>query len=155
MAESAARPDRTLLAILCVIAALVIVALAALFLRSAPKPLDPASPAGVVQLYAAAVIEGDRTAAAKYLAAGSQSGCEPSTTSFTDSVRVTLISTTERTDSATVRVSVTITFDSGPFGTNEQETEEIFNLVKAANGEWRIAAAPWPLAICPASKLAP
>ncbi|MEC5150850.1 hypothetical protein [Cryobacterium sp. GrIS_2_6] len=43
------RPDRTLIAVLSVIAVLVIVALVVVFSRGAPEQLDQATPAGVVQ----------------------------------------------------------------------------------------------------------
>ena len=71
MSAPAGRPDRILISVLSVIACLVLAALAAVFFRGQPEPLDEGTPAGVVQRYAAAVLDGDETTAAGYLAARS------------------------------------------------------------------------------------
>lgn len=68
MSAPAGRPDRILIVILSIIAVLVAVALAAVFFRGQPELLDEGTPAGVVQRYAAAVLDGDEAAAAGYLA---------------------------------------------------------------------------------------
>jgi hypothetical protein len=69
------RPDRTLLAIVAAIAALVVVALIVVFTRGEPAPVDEATPAGVVQRYSAAVIAGDEAAAAAYLTDTAKDRC--------------------------------------------------------------------------------
>ena len=60
------RPDRTLISVLAIIAGLVAVALAVVFFRGGPQPLAESTPAGVVQRYAAAVLNNDGAAAARY-----------------------------------------------------------------------------------------
>ncbi|MBM7502642.1 hypothetical protein ACFPER_04120 [Agromyces aurantiacus] len=147
-AESAPRPDRTLLVILGIIVALVIVALVVVFSRGEPELLDESTPEGVVQRYSAAVIDGDEQAAKEYLVAEVADDCvriEPATGA---DLRVTLVDTEEREDSADVRVLLTISYGGGgPFGSDEYQEDGVFDLVRDG-GEWRIETAPWPLTIC-------
>lgn len=143
----ARKPDRILIVIVCGIALLVIVAISVVFSRGEPEALDEATPAGVVQRYSMAVIEGDTATANSYQTEASRSRC----TGFfgnTESTRVVLISTTERPDTATVRVSiVTTSSESGPFGPSEYETEDAFSLVKV-NDKWMVEQAPYQLMSC-------
>lgn len=146
--NASSRPDRTLLVILSVIGVLVIVALAVVFSRGEPELLDESTPAGVVQRYSSAVIEGDESAALEYLTDEAQRDCEKFENASTDNVRVTLVSTTEREDSADVKVSIVTSYEGGgPFDSSEYETEEVFDLVKA-DGGWLIDRTPWPLTVC-------
>lgn len=148
MNAAPARPDRTLIVILSVIAVLVIVALAVVFTRGEPKLLDESTPAGVVQRYSAAVISGDEDAAVEYLAPALRVGCDTYVPTYVENVRVTLGSTTERADSADVNVFIVTTYqDGGPFGPSESEVAENFNLDKV-DGKWLISTTPWPLTIC-------
>lgn len=142
------RPDRTLLAILAAIAVLVVVALAVVFTRGEPAPLDASTPAGVVQRYAAAVIDGDETAAAGYLSDAARNTCSAVERSGVDKLRVTLVSTTERADSADVKVLITVFEGGGPFGSSEYQVEDVFDLVKTGD-KWLIDNAPWQLTVCP------
>jgi hypothetical protein len=153
MSAPAGRPDRILIVILSIIAVLVAVSLASVFFRGQPELLDEGTPAGVVQRYAAAVLDGDEAAAAGYLAERSGRQCSP-TDSRTGGMRVTLVSTTERDASADVRVAISVSNGTGPFGSEEYETEDVFDLVKV-NGRWLIETAPWRLTICPASAVKP
>lgn len=142
------RPDRTLLAILAALAVLVIVALAVVFTRGDPAPLDAATPAGVVQRYAAAVIDGDEAAAAAYLSDAARNRCGAAERSGVDRLRVTLVATTERADSADVRVLITVFQGGGPFGSSEYQVEDVFDLAKTGD-KWLIDHAPWQLTVCP------
>jgi hypothetical protein len=142
------KPDRTLLALLAGIGVLVIVALAVVFTRGQPAALDGGTPAGVVQRYSAAVIAGDVNAAAAYLSDSARNSCGSFEPMAADNLRVTLVSTTERTDSADVRVVVTLSGSGGPFGNSEYQVDGVFDLVKTG-GTWLINSAPWPLAVCP------
>ena len=63
--------------ILCLIGALVVVALVVVFTRGAPAPLDESTPEGVVQRYSAAVIEGDEATAITYLVPALGDDCVP------------------------------------------------------------------------------
>lgn len=147
MSAPAGRPDRILIVILSVIAGLVVLALAAVFFRGQPEPLAADTPAGVVQRYAEAVLDGDEAGAARYLAESSGRQCGP-VDSVTRSLRVTLLSTTERPESADVHVVLTVSNGNGPFGNPEYETEDVFDLVKV-NGKWLVKTAPWQLTVCP------
>jgi hypothetical protein len=141
-------PDRTIPAILAAIAVLVIVALAVVFTRGQPAALDQGTPAGVVQRYSAAVIAGDETAAAAYLSDSAKNACGTGEQPAADNLRVTLVSTTERADSADVKVLITAAEPGGPFGSSEYQTDAVFDLVHAG-GTWLISNAPWPLTVCP------
>lgn len=154
MSAPAGRPDRILIVILSIIAVLVAVALGAVFFRGQPELLDEGTPAGVVQRYAAAVLDGDEAAAARYLAERSGRQCSPTDRRTAGGMRVTLVSTTERDTSADVRVAISISNGTGPFGSEEYETEDVFDLVKV-NGRWLVETAPWQLTICPAPAVKP
>lgn len=148
MGDTPRKPDRILLALLGVVGVLVVVALAVVFTRGGPPALDPASAAGVVQRYSSAVIDGDTATADSYLTNEARKMCgggyysgEPKPS------RVVLVSTTERSDSATVRVSIVHSAPGGPFGPSEYEMEDSFRLSKAG-GKWLIEQAPYPLQAC-------
>ncbi|MBC7441795.1 MAG: hypothetical protein H7311_04620 [Ramlibacter sp.] len=153
MSTANGKPDRTLIILLSVIAVLVMVALVVVFTRGEPEALDPGTPEGVVQGYATAVIEGDEQAAGEYLTEDAFAGCDTFDRGPTDGLRVTLVSTTERADSADVKVSIVTSSGNGPFGADEYESEGVFDLVKA-DQRWLIVDAPYELAICPNPKAA-
>lgn len=148
MNAAARKPDRTLTVILAVIALLVVVALAVVFSRGTAPLLDESTPQGVVQRYTAAVIEGDEATAATYLTEAARSQCINFESPFTNKLRVTLVSTTERPASADVKVLITVSNGGGPFGSSEYETEDVFDLVKT-NGRWLVDSAPYQLRVCP------
>jgi hypothetical protein len=145
--EPSTRPDRTLLVILAVIIGLVVVALIVVFSRGEPQSLDESTPEGVVQRYATAVIDGDESAAKGYLEPELADDCIPLETAPTDRMRVTLVTTTERNDTADVEVLIAWSYDEGPLGGSGIEEAGTFDLVKTGDG-WRIENAPWPLTIC-------
>ncbi|WP_306895087.1 hypothetical protein [Agromyces albus] len=147
MESSVAKPDRTLIVILGVIGVLVIVALIVVFASGEPEPLDESTPEGVVQRYSAAVIEGDEAVAMEYLVPELADSCERTAIGPVDGMRVTLVSTTERDDSADVNVLMVTSYDGGLFGSSEYEEEAVFDLV-AADGGWLIESAPWSLSVC-------
>ncbi|MET0716290.1 MAG: hypothetical protein ABWY23_06200 [Mycetocola sp.] len=145
MTHAAAAARRNLILLLGVIAVLVIVALVVVFTRGEPELLDESTPEGVVQRYSTAVLEGDDDAAMDYLSAGAQEECGTVQNTSADDIRVTLISTDRREDSADVRVQVS-RHEGGAFG-SEYSYEEDFRLVQEG-GDWVIETAPWELAIC-------
>ncbi|TXN28767.1 hypothetical protein [Lacisediminihabitans profunda] len=147
MEPSPPRPDRALIVVLAVVAVIVVIALVVVFSRGAPKLLDASSPEGVVQRYSTAVIDGDEKKAAGYLVAATRDGCVRFDAPLTDNIRVTLVSTRVRADSADVRVSIAQSFDNGPFGTSESQFEDVFSLVKQG-GDWLIETAPPILTVC-------
>lgn len=149
MNEARKKPDRTLLGIAAAVAVLVVVALAVVFTRGEPEMLDEGTPQGVVQRYAAAVIDGDEALAAEYLTERAKKNCEGFGESFSSDMRVTLISTTERPNSADVEVTLTVGQGGGnPLGASEYETEGRFDLTRSGD-RWLIDTAPWELAACP------
>jgi hypothetical protein len=147
MDAAARKPDRILIVVLSVVAVLVAVSLAVVFSRGEPALLDESTPQGVVQRYAAAVIDGDESAAAAYLTEAGRSQCVKFDRASTDNLRVTLVSTTERPTSADVRVLIVVSNGGGPFGNSEYETEDVFDLVKT-DGKWLVESAPWQLRAC-------
>ena len=146
-ARPAGRPDRTLLVIVGVIVALVVIALVVVFTRGEPPTLDESTPEGVVQRYSAAVIEGDEEAAMEYLSDRVAEDCTRVPVSTAEGVRVTLVDTREREDSADVRVLIATTYGGGPLGPDEYQEEAVFDLVREGGG-WRIDSAPWQLTVC-------
>ncbi|MDR6417059.1 hypothetical protein [Pseudarthrobacter sulfonivorans] len=141
------KPDRILIAILAAIAVLVVVALAVVFTRGDPQPLDAATPQGVVQRYSTAVIAGDTATANSYLTEAARSLCSGFRDSGPLPTRVVLVSTTERDNTALVKVSVVNSGSGGPFGPSEYEMEDRFSLVKTT-GKWLVDQAPYQLQSC-------
>jgi hypothetical protein len=140
------RPDRTLLVAVIAVVALVVVALIVVFTRGGAAPIDEASPAGVVQRYTEAVIDGDEQAAREYLVEAVRSDCEGIEAGMSDDVRVTLNATTERDGTADVDVSIVST-GGGLLGTSEYREDARFDLVREGAG-WRIETTPWQFTIC-------
>lgn len=150
----AGKPDRILLGILTTIALLVIVALGVVFTRGDPAVLDESTPQGVVQRYSTAVIDGDTATANSYLTEAASSLCGGFHESGPLPARVVLVSTTERDNSALVKVSVVGSGSGGPFGPSEYEMEDRFSLVKT-DGKWLIEQAPYQLLSCTGSSVKP
>jgi hypothetical protein len=73
--------------------------------------------------------------------------CERFETGPVDRMRVTLVGTTERDDTADVDVLITVSYEGGLFGSSDYEEQGSFDLV-AADGGWLIETAPWQLTIC-------
>lgn len=146
MSEDASKPDRSLVIVLSIIAALVIIALVAVFARGEPQLRAASTPEGVVQRYAAAVIAGDDDEAVRYLVAAAREECEKFGRFDTSDMRVTLVSTTERGNSADVRVSI-VTYYPDVFGSTEYQEEGVFELIGTGE-EWAIERAPYQLDIC-------
>jgi hypothetical protein len=141
------KPDRTLIVIVSLIAAVVVLALIVVFTRGAPAALDPATPEGVVQSYSQAVIAGDRAAALDLLTADVRENCDRAEPYATTGLRVTLISTNVTGDNALVRVTISSNSGGGAFGGSDYESESTFSLTKEG-GAWRLNTAPWELTLC-------
>ena len=148
MTDTSRRTRKTIVALAGGVLLVVAVAHVAVFARGDVTPLDPATPQGVVQQYSQAVIDGDVTTALTYLAPDIADSCERVRLA-SDDVRLTLLESTEREDTARVRVLVVTTYGLGPLGPDEYESEEAFDLVDVG-GEWRIETAPWSLTVCAA-----
>lgn len=135
-----------LIALLAGVAAVVVIALIAVFARGGPVEYAEDTPEGVVQRYSQAVIDGDTQTALDHLVPDLAESCERQQPG-TDDLRVTLVESTEREDSARVEVIVATVYESGPFGANEYRSEEAFDLVRVG-GQWYVDVAPWQLTIC-------
>lgn len=94
-----------------------------------------------MQRYTAAVLDGDESTAEGYVAGQQGLPCAPAERPPADSLRVTLVSTTGRADSADVLVAIAMSNGAGPFGSPEYETEDVFDLVKVG-GRWLVRTAP-------------
>ncbi|WP_411733502.1 hypothetical protein [Paeniglutamicibacter sp.] len=141
--------------LLSVIAALVLVSVVVVLTRGTPRPLDAGTPAGVVQGYVTAVIGGDEAAAADFLEPGQDSRCKGFESIAPErNIRVALVSTTQRENTADVVVSISYTNVGGPFGSPEYASEESFDL-SLVEGQWLISNAPWPLLVCQGQEFAP
>jgi hypothetical protein len=148
MDKTPSRPDRTLLVIIAVIAALVVISLIVVFSRGTSPLLPASTPEGVVQRYSSAVIAGDEDAARDYLVREVRDSCDRNVGETTENLRINLVSTEPRGESVDVRVSLITSYaDSGPFGSSQYEREDVFELVKE-DGEWAIESAPWDLKVC-------
>ncbi len=140
-------PDRTLLVIVAIIAAVVALALVVVFTRGAPPALDPATPQGVVQSYATAVVDGDRAAAAALLTAEIRDNCERADPGILRDVRLTIVSATVSANTAVVRVSITQGSGGGLMGGSRYSSDDSFSLIRE-NASWRIDSAPWEFMVC-------
>ncbi|RAX48870.1 hypothetical protein DQ353_13190 [Arthrobacter sp. AQ5-05] len=148
MVKGVGRPGKTLLVLLCVIAALVLVSVVVVLTRGTPKPLDASSPAGVVQGYVTAFVAGDEAGAERFLEPGADTRCKGFESIAPErNIRVALISTTQRETTADVAVSISYTNVDGPFSSPEYASEESFGL-SLVDGKWLISSAPWPLLTC-------
>ncbi|WP_427131200.1 hypothetical protein [Pseudarthrobacter sp. S9] len=115
-----------------------------------PEPQHPKPDRTLLAILAAIavlVIAGDETAAAAYLSDAARNKCNALERSAVDKLRVTLVSTTERATSADVKVLITVSENAGPFGSNEYQVEDVFDLVKMGD-KWLINNAPWQLRVC-------
>ncbi|MCP8999374.1 hypothetical protein NFC73_06420 [Pseudarthrobacter sp. RMG13] len=147
MNTAAGRTDRILIAIIAGIAVLVVISLAVVFSRGQPEALDESTPPGVVQQYSTAVIGSDTATANSYLTEAARSSCSGYRESGPLPSRVVLISSTERDNTAVVKVSLVTSSPGGPFGPSEYEAEDRFSLVKV-EGKWMIDQAPYQLMSC-------
>ncbi len=140
-----ARQSRiALIVLLAAVGLVVVVAVVVVLLRGAPAQFAADTPQGVVQRYVQAVIDDDTATAESLLAPAPQCDAIPRDTG---DYRVTLLETSEHGDTARVRVLVTTTYDSGPFGSGQYQSEESFGLVESG-GDWRIETTPWQFTVC-------
>jgi hypothetical protein len=79
-----------------IVGLLVAVSLVVVFGRGEPKLLDASTPEGVVQRYSAAVLDGDEDTALDFLTDEARVDCGSIATTETETLRISLVSTTER-----------------------------------------------------------
>ncbi len=146
MSDIDRRSRFTLVALVGGVVLVVLIALIAVFARGGAAPLDPATPEGVVQRYSQAVVDGDAQTALTYVVPEVADACVSRWVSEEDT-RITVLETTERADTAHVRVLIVTVYGTGPLGADEYEAESSFDLVKVG-GDWLVEVAPWRLAVC-------
>lgn len=146
MSDIDRRSRLTLAALIGGVVLVVVIALIAVFARGGAAPLDPATPEGVVQRYSQAVVDGDTQTALTYVVPEVADACVRRFVSDEDA-RITVLETTERDDTAHVRVLIVTVYGTGPLGADEYEAESSFDLVKV-DGDWLVEVAPWRLAVC-------
>jgi hypothetical protein len=146
MSDTDRRARITLLALIGSVVLVVVIALIAVFARGGAAPLDPTTPEGVVQRYSQAVVDGDAQTALTYVVPEVADACVRRSVSEEDT-RITVLETTERDDTAHVRVLIVTVFGTGPLGADEYEAESAFDLVEV-DGDWLVEVAPWRLAVC-------
>ncbi len=142
--ERSAR-DRPLLVGAVVLLVVLGLAVIAIVVGGRTISLDADSPEGVVQRFAQAVIDGDRSTAESLLANGDE--CDGYQDSYIDNaIRVTLGDVRITGDSAVVEV--TIGHSGGdPFAPYDYSDRSRF-LLTNIDGAWLIDETPWPFWIC-------
>lgn len=128
-----------------VVVALLVVA-ALLVSNQDPVSYPEGSPEAVVQDYFQAIVDDDPRRAYERFTPDLQERCQPpnpADISYLDVARVVLDEVDIDGDEARVRVSVTETFEGGPFGSDESTTSQAVQLERI-DGTWGIAEVPWP-----------
>jgi hypothetical protein len=127
----------------------VITAIALVVVVVANKPtaqIDRAKPEGTVQAYLADVVAGDYDSAIKLIdPASSCKIADLDNSYFAKNVRISLISSTETSTGAVVKINVEIP-SGDPIGGYYSE-EHVLRLVKTESG-WLINGIPWPMYSC-------
>ena len=134
---------------MAIVIGLIIVVVAIVTVLSATRSavvIDRTTPAGSVQAYLKAILNGKNADAAKMFSPQSMCTITDIDRSYiVDSARVLLVDSTVEGTTAEVRVRVEIPSGS-PFG--ELMTEDhTFRLVKS-DGTWLLTGIPWPLYDC-------
>jgi hypothetical protein len=145
MEPEAARPDRSLIAIVSIITAIVVIALVVVFTRGGPTDVDPTAPEGVVQSYSLAMVASDYETARNFLSSDRRDNCDRASPSTIQGLRMTVISSTVNGDSAVVRV--TMDDGDGAFGGSGYSYDGVFFLAQEG-GVWTIESTPWELTLC-------
>ena len=124
-----------------VLAVLVAVAVASMFIRS--PQLDPATPEGVVQAYLRAVVEGRRTEARSYLSDRLERECKPGYRPYPsrDAYRIELVEAV--VDGSTAEVHVIVAEQDVELFDYYHEFSASYSLVSTGDG-WRITEQEWP-----------
>ncbi|MGN6578342.1 MAG: hypothetical protein ACTHKG_21915 [Nocardioides sp.] len=139
-------PNRILAVVLGVIAVVAVVAVV-LATNREPQTYDRGTPQGVVQAYLEAVVAGDNTEAAGYLAPGGACDIEDlDRSSAPDGIRVVMRDTQVDGDRAQVEVDV-VTSSDDLFGGSEWSERHTFRLGKDGQ-DWRVQGVPWPMYDC-------
>lgn len=141
----ATRADRVLaVAVGVVIIAAGVAAVAAA--RRGPADLDPDTPAGTVQTYLTAIVDGDLDSAAGLLAADSPCTVDDLELAYLpEGLRASLSSEQGASDT---RVVVLVDITEGDTAFAEGWSHEERFVVVRDGGEWRLSGAPWPMYSC-------
>lgn len=147
MQPTATRPDRTIIAILALIATIIVIAVVVVFTRGGPAELDPSTPEGVVQSYTNAVVADDDVVALDFLTASVRENCDHMHTRELSGLLMTVDSTRIRGDRAIVAVTMEQSPGGGLYGGSRYVFDEKFTLAREGN-LWKVDSAPWDLMVC-------
>lgn len=127
-----------------------LIAVAVVVAIQPPEEYDPTTPEGAVQGFYQAVIDGDEDLAASYLAMDSITDCaRPRTELYgPENFRVVIVDTEVDGEDAKVDVTITETWDEGPFSDSHTFND---TLRLTSNGDgWLFTEPPWPVEVwCP------
>lgn len=145
--DSAEQRNLPLLITMGAVGLLVLISLIVIFTRGAAPAVDPASPEGVTQRFAQAVIDDDHAAAQALLAPPLSNECTPVSPDVDRGMTVSLVRSDVNGDKATVFVDFIVSESGGLFGPNDYVARDTFNLERV-DGVWGIVSPPWRMVIC-------
>jgi hypothetical protein len=143
------RHSRIVLIVIGTVTAILVAVAIALAVQPPPE-YDPSTPAGTVQAFYQAFLDGDEALASTYLADEVLAGCPGYRVEYhgPENLRVVIDSTEIDGDTARVSVTITETWDEGPFGSSNTYDETI-HMDRVGDG-WLIAEPPRPVEVwCP------
>lgn len=136
------RPGAVLALVAVLVVALAVVAAVVAANRDRPQ-LDPAAPDGVVQLYLAAIFDGDVTGAVAHLDPALGCGDPLPEVYVADVARIAVTRSDVAGDTASVRVRI----EEGTGLDGGWSHQEDFTL-RRTDGTWLITGNPWPIHSC-------
>jgi hypothetical protein len=131
----------------------VLVAVSIFFALQPPTQFDPNSPEGTAQGYFQAVEDGDEDLATSFLAQDLQEFCdgEWQYRDFESASRVVITDTRIDGDTATVKVSITVSYGDDPFGGGSYDHDETIKMVHVGD-VWLISRLTWPMDAYPCNE---
>lgn len=131
----------------------VLVAVSVFFALQPPSQLDPRSPEGTAQGYFQAIEDDDEDLATSFLTEDLQEVCdgEWQYRDFESASRVVITDTKIDGDSATVKVSITVSYGDDPFGGGSYDQDETIRMARVSD-VWLISKLAWPMDAYPCSE---
>ncbi len=112
-----------------------------------PPEAEPGTPEATTQGYFRALSDRDFLTAETFLTEDVLDRCSGMYHPYDDigtGLRVVIVDTVERDDQATVTVSITQTYDDGPFFPGSHTFDQVLTMERIGD-RWLIARPPWPL----------
>ncbi|MCL1601298.1 MAG: hypothetical protein M3112_07160 [Actinomycetia bacterium] len=131
----------------------VLVAVSVFFALRAPTQLDPNSPEGTAQGYFQAIEDRDEDLATSFLTEDLQEFCdgEWQYRDFESANRVVITDTKIDGDTATVSVTITVSYGDDPFGGGSYDQDESIKMARVGD-VWLISKLTWPMDAYPCNK---